>query len=570
MLKTKLNWSNCTSLKYDRQIQYIKKLISNGDINEKNRWSGNTQLYYAASNGDVELIKILLVNGADINITNRVGKTPLCEAVCKGRTKAVKALIEANAMINGDYVTPLHIAAENNRIEICNILIMSGTNVNAIDKQQGTSPMHYAARENNVDIIDILYKSNANINLVDKFNMTPLHFAVINRYTKAVKRLIRYGADLNITDIDGDTPLLSAILEDGFIDDEGDWHDIKAHLGIIKILISNGANFKDTRALHRAVKIGNKEIVRILLKEGIELDLLDELGKTVLDIAISNGDTDLIRILIGAGSQIIISDHIKHKGIVKILIKSNIDPQLIKKICKDESYSHLINLAEMVDCLIKDAKYRLPLLDEDSIKIIISRFINFLLQNNTEALDVKNILESNYNIQIDLKIKLLKILDKHIDNYQQFQLICSDIFFKSVSDISPVPLGLLIHIAATGRYKNQLNSYIDTLINFYQIYSDIDTEQVKDLLGGAKVDIHKVKLLKIALFKENINIIKNNATEFIQHFPELCKSLTHLILPRLFKFELCTAMGSIDNNIQDIDELTGCTLLNHDNIINAD
>lgn len=65
-------------------------LIGKGvDINEKNTVSGNTPLHYAVNAGKVEMVKILIENGANFRLRNKYGFTPIglvAEAIERGET----------------------------------------------------------------------------------------------------------------------------------------------------------------------------------------------------------------------------------------------------------------------------------------------------------------------------------------------------------------------------------------------------------------------------------------------------------------------------------------------------
>jgi ankyrin repeat protein len=91
---------------------------------------------------------------------------------------------------------------------------------------------------------------------------------------------------VNNVDGDGSTPLLDAVVHE--------------HPDVIELLLDLGAdvNAQNTRsgstALHQAVKTGNVEIVRMLLVRDVDRSLIDGDGRTALDLAINDGDEDII------------------------------------------------------------------------------------------------------------------------------------------------------------------------------------------------------------------------------------------------------------------------------------
>ncbi|WP_341815349.1 ankyrin repeat domain-containing protein [Wolbachia endosymbiont (group B) of Aricia artaxerxes] len=124
-----------------------KGLIAQGaniDTNDKN---GNTLLYSAAEIGDLNLVKLLLDNGANIE------------------TK------------NGEYqATPLHGAVLNERLNVVKLLLNRGANVNAEDKDNWT-PLHYAADTNSLDIVKVLVDAHANLDARGDYGKAPLDIA---------------------------------------------------------------------------------------------------------------------------------------------------------------------------------------------------------------------------------------------------------------------------------------------------------------------------------------------------------------------------------------------------------
>ena len=72
-------------------IDRVKELIRYKDKVDR---CGNTALIYAACNGRLEIVKVLLSHGADVNIANKYGHTALMYAVNDKHFKIVKVLTE--------------------------------------------------------------------------------------------------------------------------------------------------------------------------------------------------------------------------------------------------------------------------------------------------------------------------------------------------------------------------------------------------------------------------------------------------------------------------------------------
>lgn len=120
--------------------------------------------------------------------------------------------------------TPLHVAAMAYRVEIIELLVKNGADVCARNRR-GAEPLHYACdggpdNENwnqnaQFNTVSKLIELGAAPNSYDKSGVAPLHRAVRNRCTGAVKALVECGADVNIKNKSGSTPLKLAQMTTG-------------------------------------------------------------------------------------------------------------------------------------------------------------------------------------------------------------------------------------------------------------------------------------------------------------------------------------------------------------------
>lgn len=90
---------------------------------------GSSALYLACIANRIDLVRLLIRRGADVNKPRRNGTTPLFCAACEGYEAIAKELIAAGAYVNHqahDGRTPLVSASSNNRIKLAKLLIANG------------------------------------------------------------------------------------------------------------------------------------------------------------------------------------------------------------------------------------------------------------------------------------------------------------------------------------------------------------------------------------------------------------------------------------------------------------
>ena len=111
-------------------IGKVRAYIQNGiDVNARDVFGDNTGLHWAASLGLAEMARLLIDNGADLDIRNTDGNTPLHWAAGEGQKELVVILIAHGADINArgkNGWTPLRWAEAQSQKEIARILIAAG------------------------------------------------------------------------------------------------------------------------------------------------------------------------------------------------------------------------------------------------------------------------------------------------------------------------------------------------------------------------------------------------------------------------------------------------------------
>ena len=207
-------------LHYSKNKEVAELLIAGGaDVNFKDQ-NGAAILHYWAffSYGETELIELLIANGANVNIKDSLGNTPLDKAIY-GSTRWHKAAREERVKIAA--ILRKHGGEESKKIkdvfsravqldhaEIVDLLLASGTDLKA--KLDGL--LHQVK---SVEVANLLIENGANVNANSQFGGTPLHSIISHRSldinqnntVQLVGLLITKGANVNAMNGQGRTPL---------------------------------------------------------------------------------------------------------------------------------------------------------------------------------------------------------------------------------------------------------------------------------------------------------------------------------------------------------------------------
>jgi ankyrin repeat protein len=220
-----------------------------GNLNEIRDYNGRTLLHWTVNLNLKEETLILLQDGADPNVKDDDGQTPL------------------------------HISGP----EIAQLLIKYGADVNARDRL-GRTPLHYAK---NPDLARLLLEAGANPDTCDVDGNTPLHTA-----PEAAEILLQYGANPNAKNKKGLPPIYYALLK-------GACEAASLLLQVTdKNLLSNLKDESGNTLLHLASN-NCRELVQPLLNF-IDVNVTDNDGNTPLHIAVFNRDVELIKLLISS------------------------------------------------------------------------------------------------------------------------------------------------------------------------------------------------------------------------------------------------------------------------------
>ena len=162
----------------------------------------------------------------------------------------------------------------------------------------GNTALHSAAIFLNTETLCLLLAAGAEPNSINREGHSPLHFFVsqcgfIEAHTgAAIQRLLAAGADPNHRKKNGNYPLQEAAL----------WGEV----GVLGLLLDAGAEANTQgvygyTALHLAVTRAGLEMVLLLLQNGARVDIKDDVGDTVIDVARASDNAPILALLQAAG-----------------------------------------------------------------------------------------------------------------------------------------------------------------------------------------------------------------------------------------------------------------------------
>jgi truncated hemoglobin YjbI len=179
-------------------LDYVReKLVADPSLAQQ-RYSGRTLLHGAAAAGNLAIVELLLRLGAESDINDAGGHTPLyCvanECKARGGASVVRALVQAGARVDASdgvkHCTALHMAARRGNVEISEALLDSGADIEAPDSL-GETPLRRAVNCDKTDVAKLLLARGADMHSKGSKGLTPL----VAARTTAMRRLLESGAN---------------------------------------------------------------------------------------------------------------------------------------------------------------------------------------------------------------------------------------------------------------------------------------------------------------------------------------------------------------------------------------
>lgn len=314
-----------TVLHYNvKSPEYIKLLLENGaDPNIKNN-DNETALMRASADKNIKSMKLLIKYGTDVNVQSKSGATALTYTGSNS-VEIVRLLINngANVNLKDDYGrTALDHIEDHNNLPIIKLYLKNGYDINSKDKYDNTFIMN--VKSFYLDTLKYLLDNGADLYIKNHNNQTVLIKMADSYHQDILQFLLEYINNdydnqnndenndknndknneklnfINIQDVTGDTALIIAC---------------RKSIENVKLLLKYGAdpnisNELGYNALAMAVTYKKIDIIKLLLKRNVNLNATNISGGGILISAIMNNIAiEIIELLIKSGIDINIRDN---------------------------------------------------------------------------------------------------------------------------------------------------------------------------------------------------------------------------------------------------------------------
>uniref|UniRef100_A0A8C8D4P5 Ankyrin repeat domain 6b n=1 Tax=Oncorhynchus tshawytscha TaxID=74940 RepID=A0A8C8D4P5_ONCTS len=194
---------------YKGHIEVLRILLKAGcdlDIQDDGE---QTALHRAAVVGNSDVISALIQEGCALDRQDKDGNTALHEVSWHGFSQSVKLLVKAGANVHAKNKagnTALHLACQNGHAQSSKVLLLGGSRPDS-KNHVGDTCLHVAARYNHVSMLRILLGAFCSVAEKNQAGDTPLHVAAALNHKKTVRLLLEAGTDSSIRNNAGQTAL---------------------------------------------------------------------------------------------------------------------------------------------------------------------------------------------------------------------------------------------------------------------------------------------------------------------------------------------------------------------------
>ena len=204
--------------------------------------------------------------------------------------------------------TPLIQAILNNRIDIIEVLIANGVDLNHPQGAREEIALIEAASYAKIETVRALIDAGANVHLQDTNGNTALIEAASHAKIETVRALIAEEADVDTQNNQGTTALIRAVS--------------MQKIDVINELTSAGANvhLQDTDGNTALMSAYSSDLVHLLISAGININTQNNKGETALIFMAAMGKTDVVKALIAAGADVNLQDQTRSTALMRAAV----------------------------------------------------------------------------------------------------------------------------------------------------------------------------------------------------------------------------------------------------------
>src|SRR5262245_7991622 len=314
----------------------IRILLESGaHVTVTETWGGTTPLMWAVSEGHADAARLLIAAGAGVNARSHYVAAANGRGF-EGRTPvATRADPRVEEFASG-WLTPLMFAAREGHLDLARMLVAAGADVDAV-AGDGKTALAVAIFNGNYAVASFLVDKKADVNKADAQRFTPLFWAVDRRNMETapnfpwmvtadplplIRQLLDAGANPNA--LVDNTPrsrmregsprivFATSLMRVAFAGD----------LDLVKLLLEHGADptviSRDGETMIEAAaglgfiqgynrgrsQAERLEVVKLFVSRGADVNQADDYGITPLMVAANMGDTAVIQYLVDAGADL--------------------------------------------------------------------------------------------------------------------------------------------------------------------------------------------------------------------------------------------------------------------------
>jgi ankyrin repeat protein len=266
-------------------------------------WFGGTALSWASRDGQTEAVKVLLELGANVNTSNPSDKeSALHKAARHDHVDIGRLLIEHGANIehrNSWGNTPLLVAAMEGSVKSTTILLEAGANF--CEGDDGWNAWDYAAWNESESLLQVLLQHKADLINTSHDHWTALHCAALKGYQTHAKILLEHGCDIEAKDNLGRTALYLAVLA-------------TPKKQLLELLLKHGCKLilQDASGMapwdYKGVAIPPTDVLDLFITSGWDLDKPYHQGRTIFHTAIIDGNENVLDYLLNHGCRLSLLD----------------------------------------------------------------------------------------------------------------------------------------------------------------------------------------------------------------------------------------------------------------------